>query len=66
MDRMREQYVKEKGYKIVQKWECQWWNLYQMTTCVKEHLRESFPYKRPLRKERLLEQIKSGKLYGYV
>ena len=36
------------------------------TTCVKEHLRESFPYKRPLREERLLEQIRSGKLFGYV
>ena len=47
-------------------WECEWWNLYKTTTCVKEHLRESFPYKRPLREENLLEQIKSGKLFGYV
>ena len=37
-----------------------------MTTCVKEHLRESFPYKRPLRVKNLLEQIRSGKLFGYV
>ena len=29
-------------------------------------MRESFPYKRPLRKETLLEQIRSGKLFGYV
>ena len=41
-------------------------NLYRTTTCVKEHLRESFPYKRPLREESLLEQIRSGKLFGYV
>ena len=34
--------------------------------CVKEHLRDSFPYKRPLREENLLEQIRSGKLFGYV
>ena len=34
-------------------WECEWWNLYGTTTCVKEHLRESFPYKRPLREESL-------------
>ena len=33
---------------------------------VKEQLRESFPYKRPLREESLLEQIRSGKLFGYV
>ena len=28
-------------------------------------MRESFPYKRPLREENLLEQV-SGKLFGYV
>ena len=42
------------------------WNLYKTTTCVKEHLRESFPYKRPLREKSLLEQTRSGKLFGYV
>ena len=47
-------------------WECGWWNLYKTTKCVKEHLRESFPYKRPLWEENLLEQIRSGKLFGYV
>ena len=29
-------------------------------------MRESFPYKRPLREESLLEQIRSGKLFGFV
>ena len=29
-------------------------------------MRDSFPYKRPLREESLLEQIRSGKLFGYV
>ena len=47
-------------------WECEWWNLYKTTTCVKGHLRESLPYKRPLREESVLEQIRSGKLFGYV
>ena len=62
---MRKQYIKEKGYNVVEMWECEWWNLYR-TTCVKEHLRESFPYKRPLREERLLEQIRTGNLFGCV
>ena len=47
-------------------WECEWLNLYRTTTCGKDLLRESFPYKRPLREERLLEQIRSGKTFGYV
>ena len=66
MDQMRKQYIKEKEYNVVEMWECEWWNLYKTTTCVKEHLRVSFPYKRPLREESLLEQMKSGKLFGYV
>ena len=47
-------------------WEWEWWNLCKTTTCVKEHLRESFPYERPLSEKNLLEQIRSGKLFGYV
>ena len=49
MDQMRKQYIKEKGYNVVEMWECEWWNLCKTTSCVKEHLRESIPYKRPLR-----------------
>ena len=66
MDQRRKQYIKEKGYNIVEMWECEWWRLYKTKTCVKEHLRESFPYKRPLREEILLKQIRSGNLFGYV
>ena len=66
VDQMRKQYIKEKGYNVVEMWECEWCHLYKTTTCVKEHLRESFPYKRPLREESLLEQVRSGKLFGYV
>ena len=65
MDQMRKQYIK-KGYNDVEMGECEWWNLYKTTTCVEKNLRESFPYKRPLREERLLEQIRSSKLFGYV
>ena len=64
MDQMRKQYIKEKGYNVVELWECERWKLYK--TCVKQHLRESFPYKRPLREESLLEQIRNSKLFGYV
>ena len=65
MDQMRKKNIKEKGFNVVEMWKCEWWNLYKTTTCGKEHLRESFPYKRPLREEILLEQIRCGKLFGY-
>ena len=40
-------------------------SVYDENVC-KEHLRESLSYKRPLRQESLLEQIRSGKLLGYI
>ena len=33
---------------------------------VGQHLRESFPYKKLLREERLLVKIKSGSLFRYI
>ena len=66
MDQMRKQYIKEKGYNVVEMWEYEWWNLYKTTTCVEERLRESFPYKRALREKSLLEQIRGGKLFDCV
>ena len=36
MVQMRKQYIKEKGYNVVEMWECEWWNLYKTTTCVKK------------------------------
>ena len=41
-DQMGKQYIKEKGYNVVEMWEWEWCNLYKMTTCVKEQLRDSF------------------------
>ena len=66
LDQMKKQHIKGKGSNIVEIRECEWWNLYKTTTCVKEQLREYFPYKRPLREERLLEQTRGDNLFGYV
>ena len=45
---------------------CNWWKLCKTDKFVKQHLREPFSYKRPLREGRLLENLKSGGLFGYV
>ena len=66
IDRIRKQYIKGEGYNIVEMWEYEWWNLYKTTTCVKEQFSESVPHKHSLREGRLLEQIRSGKVIGYV
>ena len=35
IDQLRKQYIKEKGYNVVELWEREWWNLYKKTMCVK-------------------------------
>ena len=63
---MRRHYIQEKGYKIIEMWECEWWRLYKTTNTVKQHIRKHFPYRRSLAAEQLLEEIKEGKFFEYV
>ena len=65
-DEMRRFYIQQKGYQIVEMWECEWWSLYKTDSSVKSHLRENFPYKRPLSEEKPLQGIIDGRLFGYV
>ena len=64
---MRRDYILQKGYEIVEMWECEWWRLYKSDAPVKSYLRAKFPYKRPLSsEEQLFQQIIDGRLFGYV
>ena len=65
-DEMRRDYIQQEGYQIVEMWECEWWSLYKTDASVKSHLRENFPYRRPLSEEGLLQGINDGRLFGYV
>ena len=66
LDALRRHYIQEKGFNFIEMWECEWWRLYKTTITVKQHIREHFPYRRSLAAEQLLEEIKKGKLFGYV
>ena len=66
LDPMRRHYIQQKGFKVIEMWECEWWRLYKTTKTVKQHIREHFPYRRSFAAEQLLEEIKEGKLFGYV
>ena len=65
-DEMRRDYIQQKGYQIVEMWECEWWSLYKTDASVENHLRENFPYRRPLSEEGLMQEIIDGRLFGYV
>ena len=47
-------------------WDCKWGELNRTDATVKNHLRANFPYQRPFSEERLMQEIKSGRLFGYV
>ena len=65
-DEMRRVYIQQKGYQIVEMWECDWWSLYKTDASVENHLRENFPYKRFLSEEQLLQGIIDGQLFCWV
>ena len=64
LEAMRGDFIQEKGLKVIQMWECEWWRLYKTTSFVKQHIREHFPYRRSLAAEQLLEDIKEAELFG--
>ena len=66
LDALRRHYIQEKGFKVIEMWECEWLRLYKTANTVKQHIREQFPYRRSLAAKQLLEEIKKGKLFGYV
>ena len=66
LDALERHYIQEKGFKVIEMWECEWWRLYKTTIFVKQLTREHFPYRRSLAAEQLLEEIKKGKLICYV
>ena len=37
-DQMRKEYIQQKIYKIIEMWECNWWELYRTDATVKNHL----------------------------
>ena len=47
-------------------WECEWYSLYKTDAPVRSYLQDTFPYKRSLNEEQLLQGIIDGKLFGYV
>ena len=65
-DEMRRDYIQQKGYEIVEMWECEWWRLYKTDAPVKSYFRANFLYKRPLSEQQLLQRIIDGRLFGYV
>ena len=66
LDELRQKYIQEKGFTVIEMWKCEWWRRYKTTTSVKLHIRENLSYRRSLTEHQLLEGIKKRNLFGYV
>ena len=66
LDQLIWSYIQEKGFTVIEMWECEWWRLYKTTTNVKLHIRKKFPYRRSPTEHQLWEGTKKGNLFGYV
>ena len=38
LDALRRYYIQEKGFKVIEMWECEWWRPYKTTNIVKQHI----------------------------
>ena len=65
-DQLRRDYVQEKGFTVIEMWECEWWRLYKTTNIVKLYIPENFLYRPSLTEHQILETIKKGNLFDVV
>ena len=65
-DGMRRDYIQQNWYQLLEMWECEYWSLYKTDASVKSHLRENFPYRRPLSEQGLMQEIVDARFFRYV
>ena len=63
---MRKQHTESESLQCCRNVGVERWKLYKTDESVKEHLREPFAYKCPLRQDQLSDKMISGALLGYV
>ena len=48
MDELRREYIKETGYNIQEKWECEWWEHFKTDFSFKCYVRTKVSYRKAL------------------
>ena len=66
MDELRRENIEEKGYKIEEKWKCEWWEIFKPNDKIKNYVRTHFPYKTHLFYRFPSCKLKYGSLVGFV
>ena len=63
-DELRRDYLRNKGYNIVEVWEFKWGEIVKEEENVRNHARKNFPFKLSMKQESLLAKIGDGKMFG--
>ena len=66
LNALRRHFIQKNGFNAIELSECECWRLYKTANSVEQHIREHFPYRQSLAAEQLLEEIKTGLLFGSV
>ena len=61
MDKLQEEYIREKGYPIEEMWECNWWDQFKNNVGV-----NSFSFQNSLSANTLLQHMGNETIFGYV
>ena len=64
LDELKGNYIREKGFTVLEIKECEYWRLYKTSNNVKKHMRENFQYRRSLAADQLLEEKKTERYSG--
>ena len=63
---LRTSYIQGEDFGVFEMWECEWWRLFKTTSIVKQHIRESISFKRPLTIYQLLEELWKVNSFRYI
>ena len=65
-DESRRDYLKSKGWKNIEIWECKWWESVKEEENFRNHVKKNCAFKQPLKKESFLAKMRDGEMFGYV
>ena len=65
-DELRRDYLRKKGYNIVEVWGCNWWESVKEEENDRNDVRKNFPFKLPMKQESVLAKKRDWKMFAYV
>ncbi len=65
-DRKRKEYLSQKGYTVVEMWECQFRTILAENLALRQELNSKYPKKQALSESQLVSKIRNGTIFGYI